>query len=167
MSGLASKGRRVQSAATAKKVRRRGVSLKKGVAMTVHRSLVTNEEKLVYVHLASKKQSYEHGTKSRIVYIGTTKTGKDRVASSIAERAPRILKLHGVKTFDVRIITCKGLQKVRSWKQLETALLIAFRSMYGTIPRCNKQGKNIDQDNECWKYFAKAKIDRVIKELDR
>lgn len=135
--------------------------------MTVYRSLVTNEEKLVYVHLASKKQSYEHGTKSRIVYIGTTKKGQARVASSMAERAPSILKLHGVKTFDVRIITCKGLQKVRSWKQLETALLIAFRSIYGTVPACNKQGKNIDHDNECWKYFTRAKIERVIEELDQ
>ena len=167
MSGLASKGRRVQSAATARKVRRRGVSLKKGVAMTVHRSLVTNEEKLVYVHLASKKQSYEHGTKSRIVYIGTTKTGIDRVAKSVAERAPHILKFHGVKTFDVRIITCKGLQNVKTWKELERALLIAFRSMYGTVPECNKQGKNLPQDDECWKYFAKAKIDLVIKQLDQ
>jgi len=137
--------------------------------MTVHRSLVTNKDELVYVHLASKKWKYRDGRdgKSRIVYIGTTEKGKDRVAESVAERAPHILKLHGVKTFDVRIITCKGLQNVKTWKELETALLIAFRSMYGTVPECNKQGKNLPHDDECWKYFAKAKIDRVIKELDR
>ncbi len=166
MSGSAKRDRIVQSAAFAPCTRRLSVSLKKSVAMRVYRSLVTNQE-LVYVHLASKKQSYKHGAKSRIVYIGTTKKGQARVASSMAERAKTILKLHGVTSFEVRIITCRRRQNVSSWKQLETALLIAFRSIYGAIPRYNKQGKNLDHDNKCWKYFARSKIDRVIKELDQ
>jgi hypothetical protein len=51
---------------------------------------------LVYALTADKKFPHPYG-KSSIAYIGTTKKGIERVASSVAYRAEDILSEYGVK----------------------------------------------------------------------
>jgi hypothetical protein len=92
------------------------VSLKRQPAFTATRVTI-GKDKLVYVLVADKRLSYEEG-KSRIAYIGTTKNGASRVASSVAYRAQEILELHGVRSISARIITCKPRQGVETWRKL-------------------------------------------------
>ena len=118
---------------------------------------------LAYFLIADKRLKYKKG-KSRIVYIGTTQKGIARLAQSVAYRSETILKLHGVHTFHVRIVTCTPRKHVKTWRTLERALLLAFRKQLGDVPRCNAQGKKITERDE-FKYFARTAIDNVIDEL--
>jgi hypothetical protein len=71
-----------------RKPRRLNQSLKRFHAIEVTRIAVGNQ-KLVYVLVADRSFTY-HGTKSAVFYIGTTKKGFERVASSAAQRAEDI-----------------------------------------------------------------------------
>lgn len=131
--------------------------------MTVTR-VVVGEDKLVYVIVADKKIQYQKG-RSRIVYIGTTKNGVTRVAQSAAQRTDAVLGLRGVESFEVRIVTCRPRQRVKTWIKLERALLLAFRERYGEVPSCNTQGKGISEADE-FDYFTKSRLNRILEELD-
>src|ERR1700749_2115679 len=96
--------------------------------------IAIGHEKLAYILLADKPFSYPHGGKSRIAYIGTTKKGAARIAGSMAERAKEILGEHGVKKVVARVITCRPRRRVKTWKKLESALLLMFRREYGRVP---------------------------------
>lgn len=100
----------------------------------------------MYVLVQDKKFSYPSG-RSRVVYIGTTKSGANRVAQSAAYWAETILRGHGVRHFEARIITCRPRQRVKTWVKLERALLLVFKEIYGDVPKCNTQGKNITDVN--------------------
>lgn len=119
--------------------------------------------KLVYVVCASKKIKYPKGG-SPIVYIGTTRKGVSRVAGSAAFRSKTILRLHGVKSFHVRIVTCGVRQHVRTWHKLERALLLVFRDRYGSVPRCNTAGKNVVENNE-FSLFARKRVGDILNNL--
>ena len=119
-------------------------------------------QKLVYVLIADKTFSYPHGRKSAIAYIGTTKKGVARVAGSAAERAQEILSLHGVKKVIARIVTCGTRQKVKTWLKLERALLLEFRSAYGSVPKCNWHGKNMIETDE-FAYFSRDAMRKLIQ----
>src|SRR5258706_126350 len=123
--------------------RRASVSLKRETALTAKR-VILGHDKLVYVLVADRKLDYPDG-RSRIAYIGTTKLGGARIAQSVATRAEAILNLHGVTSFEARIVTCRPRQHVRMWHKLERALLLQFRNMLGEVPRCNIQGKNFTE----------------------
>lgn len=77
------------------------VALRRGEAIKVTRVSV-GDKKLVYVLLAQKSHKYPHG-RSHVVYVGTTKNGVSRVASSVAAKAEAILKTHGVKDFTLAL----------------------------------------------------------------
>jgi hypothetical protein len=95
-------------------------------------------DKMVYILVANKYLPYKNG-RSRILYIGTTKKGASRPAASAVNKASEVFyKLHGVRTIDVHIATCAKRNKVQTWKQLESALLDAFRKRYFELPRYNK-----------------------------
>ncbi|HUJ30484.1 MAG TPA: hypothetical protein VLY23_04340 [Candidatus Acidoferrum sp.] len=95
--------------------------------------------KMVYVLLANKAYKYKNG-KSRIVYIGTTAKGAGRPAASAVDKASEAFaNLHGVKTIEVHIVTCSRRRAIRSWEQLESALLHTFRNLYFELPKYNKQ----------------------------
>jgi len=143
--------------------RRLTVSLKRKPAMTATRVSI-GRSKLVYALVADKRLQYENG-KSRIAYIGTTKNGRWRIASSVASRSQEILQLRGVTSFDARIITCKSGQKVETWKVLERALLLEFREQFGEVPWCNIHGKGIRERDEFNKYFRRARIRDIIQDL--
>ena len=119
---------------------------------------------LVYVLCARKKLTYPGG-RSRIVYIGKTDRGLDRVAESVAERAPTVLSLHGVDLFTAHVLTATPRAGVKSALKLERALLIAFRERFGSIPRCNKNGHSMRASDEFKVLFARPRIDAIIDDL--
>ena len=143
--------------------RRLQVSLKKAPALTVRR-VALEHERLVYVICADRKLRYKNGAYSHIAYIGTTKKGIARVAGSAAFRAQEVLWSHGVQSFDVRLVTCRGRNGIRSWCRLERAMLIAFREMFGTVPLCNVQGSGFVEDRE-FVTFRRSRIDQIIRDL--
>ena len=142
--------------------RRLNISLRNEHAMIATRVAI-GAERLVYVLVANRLIRYRDG-RSRIVYIGTTRKGLARIAGSIAKRAPTILSLRGVKTFTARIVTCRPRQRVKSWKKLERALLIAFCETFGSPPRCNAQGKRMQWRDEL-EYFKPKRLIAVLAEL--
>lgn len=143
--------------------RRLTVSLKRDPALTATRVTI-GREKLVYVLVADKRLEYETG-KSRIAYIGTTRNGASRVASSVASRAYEILGIRGVRSFKARVVTCKPRQNVESWRLLERALLLEFRDLYGEVPWCNTHGKRMRERDEFIRYFRRARIRDIIEDL--
>ncbi len=140
------------------------VTLKPKPAIRVSRISI-GKKKLVYVIVASKPQRYRWG-RSRVVYIGTTKKGVDRMASSAAARARDVLGLYGVREFHVRILTCAPRRNVKTWVKLERALLITFRHKYGDVPVCNTMGKNSRADDE-FEYFNQRRLERLLEQLDQ
>jgi hypothetical protein len=143
-------------------IRYLGVSLKRFHAIEVTRIAIKNE-KLVYVLKANRKLTYPHG-KSSVAYIGTTKKGIRRVASSAASHAEDILGEYGVKKITARIITCKRRPNVKTWVKLERALLLVFREIYGEVPAFNLQGHKIKETDE-FDYFKREKLRKVLIEL--
>ena len=143
-------------------LRRLKLSMHRDHAMEATR-LSVGKSKLVYVLVADKKLKYELG-KSRIAYIGTTKKGTARIAQSVAARAEHILGIRGVRAFHARVITCRPRKKVKTWHQLERALLLTFKDMYGEVPTCNTQGKRMRRSKE-FNYFAEKGVRLVIEEL--
>lgn len=141
---------------------RRKIRVAPDEAMVVTRTAV-KATRLVYVLQANKRQSYAWG-KSRIVYIGTTKNGLARVAASVAERADEVLGEHGIRQVSVRIIDCRGIPNVKTWRKLERALLLCFRSKYGEVPWCNTHGKRMAEGDE-FDYFVRTRVDAVLAEL--
>ena len=142
--------------------RRSNISLKREAAFTVTRVSI-GSDRLVYAMVADKKFDYSNG-RSRVVYIGTTKNGIFRLTSSVAERANKILALHGVESFEVRIITCHRRKHVKMWFRLEHAFLVAFREIYGEPPWCNDptDGKNA---GNVFDLFAIGRVKRVLEDL--
>ncbi len=138
------------------------ISLKRQPAIQVDR-ITVGPLKLVYVLTADKKIRYAKG-RSKIVYIGTTKNGIDRIASSAAYRAEEIFALSGVTRCEARIVTCTPRQRIRSWAKLERALLLAFRERYGSVPRCNKHGSRMKLTDE-YQLFAKKRLTDILDDL--
>ncbi len=138
------------------------VSLKHEAAITATRVSVSTE-RMVYVLVASKMLKYPYG-KSRIAYIGTTEKGIQRVAQSVAYRANHILSLHGVRSFEARIVSCRPRQNVSTWKKLESALLLGFRRQFGKVPRFNQKGAKMNESDE-FSYFNEKRIREIINRL--
>jgi hypothetical protein len=128
--------------------------------ITVTRQACHND-KLVYIICARKPQKYRGG-RSSILYIGTTKKGVRRMASSAASKAMYFLQHWGVRHLDVYVVTCKLKPGLRVWLKLERGLLLAFREMFGELPRGNRQGKNIFWNDE-HVYFKYRPLRRMIE----
>ena len=138
------------------------VSLKQKVLLQVNRVRI-GQNKLVYVLVADRKLKYPWG-RTCVVYVGTTKKGLSRVASSAAYRAEEILSQYGVCTCSARIITCKRRPNVQTWRKLERAMLLSFREMYGAVPKCNSQGTRIAERDE-FDYFTRSRIRQILRDL--
>jgi hypothetical protein len=115
---------------------------------------------VVYVVIANKQHSYKLG-KSRIVYIGKTKKGAKRVATSASERATAILTSHGMKQLQIYLVTTKNVLGVNVINKLERALLMVFREKYGTIPIGNKAGTRMTWLDEKT-YFTRAMLEKIV-----
>ena len=142
----------------------RRASVKPGYeyALRITRTAIQTD-KLVYILVGDKKVKYKKG-RSKIFYIGTTRTGAGRVAGSAAKRAADILQRPGVKSLEARIVTCKPRQRVKMWHKLERAMLLAFREKFGEVPKCNSRGKKMKKTDE-FDYFSRAKINSIIGDL--
>lgn len=138
------------------------ISLKHEVAMEATRVSI-GDSKLVYILCADRRIKYPKG-RSRIVYVGTTRHGIRRIAGSVAKRADDILQLRGVRRFHARIVTCRPRQRVKTWRVLERALLLAFRERFGEPPKCNTHGKRMRERDE-FDYFRRRRIATIIDDL--
>lgn len=138
------------------------ISLKRREALIVDR-ITTGNLKLAYIICADRKIKYSNG-RSRIVYIGTTKNGVNRVAQSAAKRSDAVFGLHGVNSFKVHIVTCTPRRNVKSWHKLERALLLTFKERFGRVPHCNSHGKKTKWRNE-EDLFRKKRLRNVIEDL--
>lgn len=136
------------------------VSLKPKPALTMRR-VALDHERLVYVICADRKLKYPDGY-SQIAYIGTTRNGITRVASSAAYRSWDVLWSRGVQSLDVRIVTCRPRQGFKSWIKLERALILAFREKFGEPPMCNVQGRAMKVGDE----FDRFSFDRLSRIID-
>jgi len=121
-------------------------------------------EKLAYVLAANRAQNYGR-KKSRIVYIGTTKKGVDRIAGSIAAKARGALDLHGVTTVEAHVYSCRARRGKMMWRVLERGLLLSFRERYGCLPLFNKQGQSFDWE-EIEPYFSPAGLKNVVRRYE-
>ena len=138
------------------------ISLQRNSAVRATRVAI-GRDRLVYALVADKRVRYKRGY-SRIVYIGTTKKGLARIARSVAIRAEKILKLHGVRAFEARVMTCRARQRVKTWLKLERALLIKFRERYGEPPKCNTHGKRMKRRDE-FEYFSEKRVADILDQL--
>jgi hypothetical protein len=132
-------------------------------AMTLTK-IAVSVENLAYILVADRAQPYGR-KKSKIVYIGTTRKGVDRIAGSIAAKARTALKLHGVKTVEAHVYSCRGRSRVQMWRLLERGLLVAFRERYGRLPEYNRQGESWDWD-DVESYFSAAGLKNVIRRYE-
>lgn len=121
------------------------------------------DDKLVYVIRASKKIRYPWG-QSRIAYIGTTKKGARRIASSAVSKGEDLLYLFGIKHLELHVVTCGKIRGVETRKKLERALLLRFKERFGGLPRANTAGKKCHWKDEKL-YFSEIKLDKVIDGL--
>ena len=136
----------------------------KDAAVTVTR-IAVGKENLVYVIAGNKRTPYGK-FKSRIVYIGTTKRGINRVLGSVAGKARQALASHGTNRIEVHVYSVKPRQNVKMWRKLERGLILAFKDLYGDhIPKFNSQGKGFKWTNED-AYFAKAGLKNIIRRYE-
>jgi hypothetical protein len=133
-------------------------------AMTVFDAGLKSD-KLVYVIVASRNLAYPRG-RSPIAYIGSTENGIGRMANSAASKAPEVLALHGVKTFDVYPISSHGRPGAKKWwRKLERAFILAFLEEYGATPKLNSQGKMFRRTNE-FELFSEEVVKGIITRLE-
>ena len=118
--------------------RRLKVKWQRKPAIIINRTAF-HDNKLVYVARTNKMNRYPWG-RSRIAYIGTTKKGARRIASSAAVRGEDLLYEYGIKHLEFNVVTCGKVPGVETWRKLERALLIRFKERYGAIPKANKTG---------------------------
>ncbi|MEY4593153.1 MAG: hypothetical protein RIR18_2048 [Pseudomonadota bacterium] len=128
-------------------------------AVTITRT-ATKASELVYIAVANKAIKYPSG-KSRIVYIGTTKNGAERIAASAAAKAAQMLGLHGVKHLELYVVTSTSMAGVKTWHKLERGLILAFKEHFGEPPKCNIVGKKMRWTDELT-YFTKGRLGGVI-----
>ena len=128
-------------------------------ALTITR-IAIRARKLVYIARANNPHGYPWG-RSRIVYIGTTKAGAHRVASSAASKADLFLSNWGVRQLDFHVVQSTKKQNVETWKELERDLLIIFKEVYGRVPAANTQGKNLKR-SQLSGYFRDHNLRSVI-----
>ena len=142
------------------------VKYRKQPAIVINR-VAFKDSKLVYVARANKKIRYPgggRGDKSKIAYIGTTKIGARRIASSAVWKGADLLFEYGIKHLELHIVLCGKRPGVESWKKLERALLIRFKELYGAIPKANNQGQKMRWKDERL-YFSQDRLDKIIEEL--
>lgn len=120
-------------------MRRLKIKSSKTSLLTITRSPLWIKHMVYILALAEKKfWKYQNG-RSRIIYIGTTKTGAGRPAASAVNKASQAFgTLHGVRTLEVHIATCRPRRHLETWRHLEASLLDAFFNRYHQLPKYNK-----------------------------
>ncbi len=142
--------------------RRLKVKRQRTPAIVINRTAF-RDNKLVYLARTNKPHRYPWG-RSKIAYIGTTKKGARRIASSAAVRGENLLEKYGMKHLEFYVVTCDKVPGVETWRKLERALLIKFKEKYGAIPKANRVGTKMRWKDEL-KYFRTEKLDRILEEM--
>jgi hypothetical protein len=62
-------------------------------------------------------------------------------------------------------VTCTRRQNVRSWLQLERALILAFKDRFGEKPKCNVQGKKYRWRKRDRALFSRRRLGTVVEDL--
>jgi hypothetical protein len=132
-------------------------------AMTVHRRILT-KDRIVYLLVGKKSFKYKGG-RSRIAYIGTSKRGARRIASSAAHRADEVFSRWGSRQMDVFIASCEARPGLKSWRYLERALLANFLAQYHELPFYNKQGKRYKFDEKLQRMFKLKALYGILMEF--
>jgi hypothetical protein len=140
-------------------MRRLKVKLSKTPLLTVTRSKQWSK-RMVYILVANKSYKYRSGLRSPIIYIGTTGKGGARPATSAVSKAGQAFKkLHGVKTIDVYLATCRGRKAMKTWQHLEAALLYTFWNAHFQLPIYNmKKGARYIEG----KTFSQKALKKLI-----
>jgi hypothetical protein len=142
-------------------MRRLKIKISNTSLLTVTRSPQWND-KMVYILAANKYFKYQNG-RSRIIYIGTTRKGAGRPATSAVNKASQAFgKLHGVKTIEVHIATCRPRRNLQTWKFLEAALLDTFLNRYFQLPKYNKARPKLKEG-----LFRYTPLVKLITQFDR
>jgi hypothetical protein len=128
-------------------------------AVTITRQ-ATKATELVYIAVANKAIKYPTG-QSKIVYIGTTKNGAERIAASAAAKAKAMLGIHGVTHLEFFVVTSTSQAGVKTWLKLEHGLILVFREKFGAQPQCNVVGKKLKWKDELT-YFNRSRLDGVV-----
>lgn len=132
--------------------------------MTVERGIL-KESKLVYLLTVLKGVKYGNG-RSKIVYVGMTKSGVSRIAVSAAYRSD-VLNEHGIRRLDVHIVSSSAKRGAKNWwTHLEHALLAGFRARYFQLPRLNKQGQKLRYTEALEKRFKHKAIDKILDKFE-
>jgi len=141
--------------------RRLNIKCSKSSLLTVTRSSQWTNN-MVYILAANKYFKYRNG-RSQIIYIGTTKRGAGRPATSAVNKASQAFgKLRGVKTIKVHIATCRPRRAMQTWKHLESALLDAFLKRYFGLPKYNKVRPRPKEG-----LFSDNALAKLISQFDR
>jgi hypothetical protein len=138
------------------------VKTSKWPALTITR-IGFQADELVYVAMANKSIRYPSGQRSAIAYIGTTKNGVSRIASSAAYKARDILAKHGIRHLEFYVVTAQAKRRVNIPRKLERALLMRFRERFGSVPVGNNHGKKLVWQDEL-EFFAYHKLDKILDE---
>lgn len=136
-----------------------------GKVLRLERSIVryTNA---IYVLVSPRRHWYPKG-RSRVLYIGRTRMGAERVLSSVSERIWQAFpKLHGVDSLDVYIVDWRGRKALNSSRYAERAFLVSFRQLYGTVPRLNDKGKGMKSEG-AFDWFNRDPIVRYLRQFGR
>jgi uncharacterized RmlC-like cupin family protein len=129
--------------------------------LTLLRSRQWDKKKMAYILVADKSYETKAGLRTRIIYIGTTAKGAGRPAASAVNKASQVFyKEHGVKTIEVYIVTCPGVQNTQTWKRLEAALIHTFWNIFHQIPKKNKK-KPAHVDG----VFGQRALEKIIRSL--
>ena len=131
-------------------------------AIVIHKGGIP-QDRLVYVALANKPVNYSVSRKkSRIVYIGTTEQGLNRITSSGAKRAREIFEGRGIKRLEFFTVYCRsGRRGFKSWwVKLERAMIQAFKDSFYQLPRLNTQGKK--DWSSYYRYFSERRVKNLV-----
>ncbi|MCC7164629.1 MAG: hypothetical protein IT331_19195 [Anaerolineae bacterium] len=129
--------------------------------MSAHRRSL-KQKYLVYVLAVNKPLTCNKG-RSRIVYIGTTEKGVERISASVAQRAEMALRKYGVKRIAAFVLTCPPLKRTKIWLKLERAALLAFKDQHQQVPWLNVQGKNYKNRD----VFDLIAYNSILKQLEK
>lgn len=140
--------------------RRSTISQSAHISVSITRA-ATRKKRLVYIAQANRPYAYTYG-RSAIVYIGTTEKGANRIAESAANKARELLSDHGITSLNFFVVSCTPIQRVKTWKKLERALILTFRALYGEPPIGNTQGKKYRWGDEK-DYFKVASLENTIE----
>lgn len=140
---------------------RRRIRFPSGEALITVQRVPGEFAEVVYVITANKQVIYARG-RSRVIYVGRTEAGLQRLCTSAAIRGGKAFsQKRGIRAIKVWPLTWAQGEDVGTAKILERAFLLRFREIHGQIPILNKQGVRMRERDE-FDHFRRIAVDRAI-----